>query len=115
MIRDIIIIDAGARRRPRALENIQILQQKRHAGKGAIRKPLVDLPPGIVIMLHDHRIDLRIDLGGAGDRLVQQFRGADLLFPDELGEAHPVIAGVFPECHIDTYGAVLSRKSRHRR
>src|SRR5260370_17982823 len=50
MIRDIVLVDAGARRRPRALENIQILQQKRHAGKRPFRKPLVDLLPGIVVM-----------------------------------------------------------------
>ena len=38
VIGDIVLVDAGARRRPRALENIQILQQKRHAGEGTVRK-----------------------------------------------------------------------------
>jgi hypothetical protein len=71
MIGNIVLVDARARSRPGALENIQILQQKRDPGEGTIRKPVVDLPLGIVVMLHDHRIDLRIDPGGAGDGLVQ--------------------------------------------
>ncbi len=71
MIGNIVPVDARARSRPGALENIQILEQKRHAGEGTIRKPVVDLPLGIIEMLHHHGVDLRIDPGGAGDRLVQ--------------------------------------------
>ena len=73
VIGDIVLVDAGAEGRPRALEKFQILQQKRHAGEGTIGKPLVDLPFGIVVMLDDDSVDLRIDPGGAGDRLVEQF------------------------------------------
>ena len=101
MIGDIVLVDAGAERGSGALQKIEILQQKRHAGEGTVGKALVDLPPGIVVMLDDHRIDLRIDLGGAGDRLVQQFAGADLLLADEIGKADAVVIAVFRERHID--------------
>ena len=104
MIGDIVLVEARAESRPRALQNIQVLQQKRHAGEGAIRKPLVDLPLGMVVMLDDDRVDLRVDLGGAGDGLVQQFPGADLLVADEIGQADPVIVAVFLEGHVDTRG-----------
>ena len=73
MIGDVVLVDAGAEGRPRALQIFQILQQKRHAGEGTIGKPLVDLPRRIVVMLDDDSVDLRIDPGGAGDRLVEQF------------------------------------------
>ena len=65
--------DAGAEGGARALQQIEILQQERHAGEGAVGKSLVDLPLGIVVVLDHDRVDLRIDLGGAGDRLVEQF------------------------------------------
>jgi hypothetical protein len=71
MVGNIVLVDARARSRPGALENIEILQQKRHASEGTVGKPVVDLPLGIIVMLHDHRIDLRIEPGGAGDGLVQ--------------------------------------------
>jgi len=44
----------------------------------------------------------------SGDRLVQQSLALTCFFPDELGEAHPVIAAVFPGGHMDSRGAVLS-------
>ena len=87
MISDIVLVDAGARGRPRALKNIQILQEKRHAGEGTILKSLVDLRLRIIVMFYDHCVDLRVDLGGAGNGLVQQFSRADLFFPDETGKA----------------------------
>ena len=102
VVGDVILVDAGAEGRPRALEEIEILQQKRHAREGTIRKSLVDLPLRIVVMLYDHRIDLRIDLGGTGDRLVEQLRGRDLLVANEFGKPEPVIAAVFLEGHIGT-------------
>ena len=107
VIGDIVLIDAGAESRSRARKNIQILQQERNTGEGPIRKPVVDLAPGIVVMFHHHRVDFGIDLGGAGDRLVQQFGGADVFLPDQIGKADPVIAAVFPERHIDTREAKL--------
>ena len=56
---------------------------------------------GIVVMLDDYRVDLRIDLGGPRDRLVQQFAGTDLLLADQLGKADGVVSAVFPERHIN--------------
>ncbi len=102
MIGDVVLVDACAEGRPRALQDIQILQEKRHAGEGTIRKSLFDLPLRIVVMLYDHCVDLRIDFAGTGDRLVQQFLGTDMLVADELGKAHPVIAAIFLEGHFDT-------------
>ncbi len=58
----------------------------------------------MVIMLDDDRVDLRVDLGGAGDCLVQQFSGADLFVADEIGQADSVIIAVFLEGHLDTRG-----------
>ena len=102
MAGDIVPVKAGAERGPRALQKVEVLQQKRHAGERAIRKPLVDLPLGMVVMLYNHRIDLGIYPGGAGDRLVQQFPGTNLLVADEFGKTDAVIAAVFPEGHVDT-------------
>ena len=99
MVGDIVLEDTGARRGPCTLKKLQILQDKRHAGKGAVGKAVVDLPLRVVVMFDDHRVDLRIDLGGAGDRFVQQLPGLDLLVADEFGESHPVIAAVFLEGH----------------
>src|SRR5450631_1800333 len=82
MIGNIVLVDARARGRPRALQDIQILQEKRHAGERAIRKPAVDLRLRIVVMFDDYRVDLRINFGRAGNRLVQQLPGGDLLFTD---------------------------------
>ena len=113
MIGDVVLVDAGARSCPRTLKNIKILQQKRHAGEGTIGEPLCDLPFRIVGMLYDHRVDLRVDLGGTGDRLVQQFLGADLFFPDELGKAEPVVAAVFPKSHDDTRGEEATNSAKH--
>ncbi len=72
--------------------------------KGPSGKPRFDLPLRIVVMLDDDRVDLRIDLGGAGDGLVQQLSGADLLVADEIGKADPVVVAVFLEGHADTRG-----------
>ena len=66
----------GARGRARALQKIEILQQERHAGEGTVGQAALDLAFGIVVMLDDDRVDLRIDLRGAGDGLVEQFPGA---------------------------------------
>jgi hypothetical protein len=71
MVGNIVLVDARARSRPGALENIEILQQERHPGERTVWKPVFDLPLGIFVMLHDHRIDLWIDPGGPRDSLVQ--------------------------------------------
>ena len=102
VVGDIVLVDAGAESGSRALEQIEILQQKRHAGEGTVRKSLFDLPLRIIIVLYDHRIDLRIDLGGAGDGFVQQFPGTDLLVVDEFGEPDRVVIAIFLESHIRT-------------
>ncbi len=71
MVGNIVLVDARARSRPGALENIEILQQERDPSEGTVWKPVVDLPLRIIVMLHDHRIDLWIDSGGPRDSLVQ--------------------------------------------
>ncbi len=58
-----------------------------------------DLLLGVVIVLDDDRIDLRVHLCGAGDRLIQQFLRTYLLLADEIGEADCVILAVFLEGH----------------
>ena len=65
MIGDVLPENTRAEGRSRGVEQIEVLQQKRHAGEGAIGKPTIDLPPGVVVMLHDHRVDLGVDFGGA--------------------------------------------------
>jgi hypothetical protein len=55
-------------------------------------------------MFYHHRIDLRIDFCGAGDRLVEQFPAADLLVPDQFGKSHPIMAAIFLEGHFDPRG-----------
>jgi hypothetical protein len=50
-------------------------------------------------MLDDDRIDLGIDLLGAGDGLGQQLAWADLFPANEVGKADPVIAAIFLEGH----------------
>src|ERR1700733_16310255 len=56
VIGDVFLEDAGAEGRSRGLEKIEVLQQERHAGEGAVAKPTIDLPPGVIVMLHDHRV-----------------------------------------------------------
>jgi hypothetical protein len=75
---------------------IEILQQERHAGEGTFGKSLLDLPLRVVVVLYDHRIDMRIDLGGAGDCFVQQFPGTDLLLADKLGKPDKAISRAPP-------------------
>jgi len=41
MIGDIVIVDAGRRSRQRTREHLQVLEQKRHAGEGAVREASV--------------------------------------------------------------------------
>jgi hypothetical protein len=50
-------------------------------------------------VLHDHGIDLRIDLLGPHDGFVEQFPRADLFGADEIGEAEPVVAAVILNGH----------------
>ena len=96
MIGHIILQEGRARRRPRALQKIEVLQEKRHAGERAVGKSFLDLAFGIVVVLDDDRIDLRVDFRGARDGLVEQFAGRDLLFPDEFGKADRVITCRIP-------------------
>ena len=105
MIGHIVLVDARARGGAGTLQKVEILEQKRHAGEGTVGKALVDLPPCIVVMLDDDGIDLRIDLGGARDGLVQQFAGTDLLLADEVGKADGVVLAIFRECHLSPCNA----------
>src|SRR6185369_17447598 len=57
-----ILQDRSARGRARAFQEVEVLQQERHAGKGAVGQAALDLAFGIVVMLDDDRVDLRIDL-----------------------------------------------------
>ena len=45
MIGDIVLENAGAEGGSGALEQIEVLEQERHAGEGAVRQPFVNLPP----------------------------------------------------------------------
>ena len=94
-----VLVDARARCGPRPLKKLQILQEKRHAGERAIRKSLVDLPLGIIVVLDDDRIDFRIYFSGPRNCFIQQFTGADLPFSDEFGQTDGVIAAIFSEGH----------------
>ena len=71
MIGDFVLEYAGAKGRARALEQVEILEKKRHAGERTVRKSLVDLALGEVVMPDNDCVDLRIDLRGAGNGLVQ--------------------------------------------
>jgi hypothetical protein len=101
MVGDIVLENAGAKRGPRALEEIQVLEQERHARERAVRQPLVDLPPGMVVVPDNDRVDRRIDFFRARDRFVQQLGRADLFVADQIGKAYAVILAVFPEGHLD--------------
>ena len=63
-----ILQDRGTGGRTRALEGIEVLQEERDAGKGAVGQAALDLALGVVVMLDDDGVDLRIDLRGTGDR-----------------------------------------------
>ncbi len=100
VVGDKIPVDRRPRRRARSLQEIEILQEKRHAGEGSVDKSRVDLALGIFVVLHHHRIDLRVDLRGARDRLVEQVAGRDLLLADQIGQADRVLITVFLESHV---------------
>jgi hypothetical protein len=53
-------------------------------------------------MPDDDRVELRIDLRGAGDGLVEQFPGRDFLLPNQFRKADRVVLSVFLEGHADT-------------
>ena len=80
----------------------EILQQERHAGEWTVGQALLDLLLRIVVVLDHDGIDLRIDLGGARHRLVEQLFRRDLLLADELGKANAVILAIFLEGHRST-------------
>src|SRR5207247_9130785 len=80
----------------------KVLQEERYAGKGAVGQAALDLAFGMVIVLDDDRVDLRIDLRGSGNGLVEQFPGRDLFLPDEFGKADRVVLAVFLEGHGHT-------------
>ncbi|MGY4418867.1 hypothetical protein ACVWY2_001292 [Bradyrhizobium sp. JR6.1] len=100
VIGDEVLQQTGARRGAGALEQIEILQQERHAGEGAVRQPLGDLALGVVVMLDDDCVDLRIDGGRARNRLVEQLPCRDVLVADELGETDRVVVAEFLESHV---------------
>ena len=102
VVGDVILQDRGARCRAGALEEIEILQQKRHAGERTVRQTALDLAFGIVVMLDDDGVDLRIDFGGAGNRLIEQFARRDLLVPHQFGQTDRVVVAVFLEGHMRT-------------
>src|SRR5438445_11046582 len=64
-----ILQDRGAGGRARALQEVEILQEERYAGKRAVGQAALDLALGIVVMLDHDRVDLWIDLSRAGDGL----------------------------------------------
>src|SRR5882724_8286827 len=94
-----ILIDAGAERGAGAGEKIEVLEQERHAGKGAARESGLNLLARIVIVLDDNGVDVRIDLFGTGDRLIQKLCGAHLTVTNEFGEAQSVKVAVVLERH----------------
>ncbi len=97
-----VLQDRGAGGRARALQEVEVLQEERYAGKGAVGQPALDLAFGIVVMLYHDRVDLRIDLRGTGDGLVEQFPGRDFFLPNQFGKADRVVIAVFLEGHADT-------------
>ena len=95
MIGDIVPVEARAEGGAGPLQQIEVLEQKRHAGERPLGKPTVNLRPRIVVMPDHHGVDLRIDFFGARDRLVEQFARADLFAADEGCEADRVVIAVF--------------------
>ena len=69
MIGDIVPVKARTGCGARPLETLQILQKKWQARKGAVWQSLVYLSLGVILMLYDNGIDLRIDLDRPGNRL----------------------------------------------
>ena len=102
VVGDKILQDRGAGGRARALEGIEVLQEERHAGKGAVGQAALDLALGVVVMLDDDGVDLRIDLRGTGDGLVEQFPGRDLFVANQFGKADRVVIAIFLEGHAHT-------------
>jgi hypothetical protein len=97
-----ILQDGGAGGRARALEGIEVLQEKGNAGEGAVGQTTRNLPLGVVVMFDDDGVDLRIDFGGAGDSLVEQFLARDLFVSNQFGKADRVVVAVFLEGHART-------------
>ena len=97
-----ILQDRGTGGRTRALEGIEVLQEERDAGKGAVGQAALDLALGVVVMLDDDGVDLRIDLRGTGDGLVEQFPGRDLFVANQVGKADRVVIAIFLEGHAHT-------------
>ena len=103
VIGDEVLENGGAEGRARAAEIFEVLQQERHAGEGTVRQALLDLFLRIVVVLDHDGVQLRIDLGGARQRLVEQLLRRDLLLAHEVGEADAVIAAIFLEGHRSTH------------
>src|SRR5262249_5779578 len=72
VVRDLVLVDAGAKCRTRAFKEIEVLQDKWHAGKGTLRHSLLDLPLRVIVVLYDDCVDVRIDLFGTRDRFIQE-------------------------------------------
>src|SRR5271169_6535046 len=60
VVGDIVLENAGAKGGSGALEEVEVLEQERHAGEGAVRQPAVDLPARVIVVLDDDGVDLRI-------------------------------------------------------
>lgn len=73
VVRDIVLEDAGAEGGAGAFDEVEVLEQERHAGERAIRQSLVDLPPCVVVVPDHDGVDRGIDFVGARDRFVEQF------------------------------------------
>src|SRR5689334_16927326 len=104
MIRDIVLEDRRTKRRPCSCEQVEVLEQKRHAGEGTFGKALRNLPLSVVVVLHHHRIDLRIHFCCALDRFSQELLRGDLTPANEVGEADPIISAIVLEAHGITRG-----------
>src|ERR1041385_179894 len=59
MIGNTVPVEARAEGGAGPLQQIEILEQKRHAGEGPLGKSAVDLPARIVVMPDHHGVDLR--------------------------------------------------------
>ena len=99
VVGDIILVERGAESRTRAREQVEILQQKRHAAERAVWQTLRDLLAREIVMFDHDRVELRIDLLRARDRLVEQFLRARLTAAHQFRETDGVIGAEFLEAH----------------
>ena len=72
-------------------QQVQVFQQKGDALERPLRQAAPDLRAGLVVMLHDDGIDLRVERFGARNRLVQQVRRRHVAAFHQHGEPQPVM------------------------